>query len=215
MEAMRKAWLRLKMLVQPHIQIPRTGPTRHGAGQCQLARYDLLLTWIDANDHGIMSREDCLVWNDGICLGWCVRSLHGICKLTNPSNDGRASNLRVLPVTNLMLQMSYDTPMTPEGRAMGNLPLKEQLRKGFKDMGQRSLSSAKNFGKVGAIFAGTECCIEGYRAKNVLSNGIIAGCITGGVLAAPAGPQAAALGCGGFAAFSAAIDAYMRQPKED
>lgn len=114
-----------------------------------------------------------------------------------------------------MPQMSYDTPMTPEGRAMGNLPLKEQLRKGFKDMGQRSLSSAKNFGKVGAIFAGTECCIEGYRAKNVLSNGIIAGCITGGVLAAPAGPQAAALGCGGFAAFSAAIDAYMRQPKED
>ncbi|KFY10438.1 hypothetical protein V492_05013 [Pseudogymnoascus sp. VKM F-4246] len=114
-----------------------------------------------------------------------------------------------------MASMSYDTPMTPEGRAMGNLPLKEQLRKGFKDMGQRSLSSAKNFGKVGAIFAGTECCIEGYRAKNVLSNGIIAGCITGGVLAAPAGPQAAALGCGGFAAFSAAIDAYMRQPKED
>ncbi|KFX98912.1 hypothetical protein O988_04130 [Pseudogymnoascus sp. VKM F-3808] len=114
-----------------------------------------------------------------------------------------------------MASMSYDTPMTPEGRAMGNLPLKEQLRKGFKDMGQRSFSSAKNFGKVGAIFAGTECCIEGYRAKNVLSNGIIAGCITGGVLAAPAGPQAAALGCGGFAAFSAAIDAYMRQPKED
>ncbi|OBT78692.1 hypothetical protein VF21_02314 [Pseudogymnoascus sp. 05NY08] len=114
-----------------------------------------------------------------------------------------------------MASMSYDTPLTPEGRAMGNLPLKEQLRKGFKDMGQRSLSSAKNFGKVGAIFAGTECCIEGYRAKNVLSNGIIAGCITGGVLAAPAGPQAAALGCGGFALFSAAIDSYMRQPKED
>jgi len=82
-------------------------------------------------------------------------------------------------------------------------------------MGQRSYSSAKNFGKVGAIFAGTECCIEGLRAKNDLSNGVIAGCITGGVLAAPAGPQAAAVGCAGFAAFSAAIDYYMRMPKDD
>jgi import inner membrane translocase subunit TIM22 len=110
--------------------------------------------------------------------------------------------------------MQYDTPLTPQGQAITSLPLKEQLRKGFKDMGSRSLSSAKNFGKVGAIFAGTECCIEGYRAKNVLSNGVMAGCITGGVLAAPAGPQAAALGCAGFAAFSAAIDYYMRLPKE-
>jgi mitochondrial import inner membrane translocase subunit TIM22 len=111
-------------------------------------------------------------------------------------------------------QMQYDTPLTPQGQAITSLPLKEQLRKGFKDMGSRSFSSAKNFGKVGAIFAGTECCIEGLRAKNDLSNGVIAGCITGGVLAAPAGPQAAAVGCAGFAAFSAAIDYYMRLPKE-
>ena len=68
--------------------------------------------------------------------------------------------------------------------------------------------------RYGSIFAGTECCIEGFRAKNDLANGVLAGCITGGVLAAPAGPQAAALGCAGFAAFSAAIDAYMRRPSE-
>jgi mitochondrial import inner membrane translocase subunit TIM22 len=110
--------------------------------------------------------------------------------------------------------MQYDTPLTPQGQAITSLPLKEQLRRGFRDMGSRSFSSAKNFGKVGAIFAGTECCIEGYRAKNTLSNGIMAGCITGGILAAPAGPQAAALGCAGFAAFSAAIDFWMRMPKE-
>jgi import inner membrane translocase subunit TIM22 len=82
-------------------------------------------------------------------------------------------------------------------------------------MGKRSYSSAKNFGKVGAIFAGTECCIEGFRAKNDLYNGTLAGCITGGALAAQAGPQAAALGCAGFAAFSLAIDAYMRRPASD
>ena len=104
--------------------------------------------------------------------------------------------------------MSYDSQYTTQGQAIAKLPMKEQLRKGFKDMGQRSWSSAKNFGKVGAIFAGTECAIEGFRGKNVLSNGVAAGCITGGVLAAPAGPQAAALGCAGFAAFSAAIDMY-------
>jgi import inner membrane translocase subunit TIM22 len=34
-------------------------------------------------------------------------------------------------------------------------------------------------------------------------------------LARGGGPQAAALGCAGFAAFSAAIDAYMRMPADD
>lgn len=53
-----------------------------------------------------------------------------------------------------------------------------------------------------------------YRAKNDLKNGIAAGCITGGLLGAKAGPQAAAIGCAGFAAFSAAIDSYMRMPSE-
>jgi import inner membrane translocase subunit TIM22 len=112
--------------------------------------------------------------------------------------------------------MQYDTPLStsPAAANITSYPLREQLKRGFKDMGARSFSSAKNFGKVGAIFAGTECCIEGYRGKNDLTNGVMAGCITGGVLAAPAGPQAAALGCAGFAAFSLAIDSYMRRPSE-
>ena len=63
--------------------------------------------------------------------------------------------------------MSYDTPLSASGQALTNLPLKEQLRRGFKDMGTRSLSSAKNFGMVGAIFAGTECCIEGVRFPQI------------------------------------------------
>ena len=57
--------------------------------------------------------------------------------------------------------MSYDTPLSGSGQALTGLPMKEQLRRGFKDMGVRSFSSAKNFGLVGMIFAGTECCIEG------------------------------------------------------
>jgi mitochondrial import inner membrane translocase subunit TIM22 len=57
--------------------------------------------------------------------------------------------------------MSYDTPLSPQGQALTDLPMREQLRRGLKDMGSRSYSSAKNFGIVGAVFAGTECCIEG------------------------------------------------------
>jgi import inner membrane translocase subunit TIM22 len=114
--------------------------------------------------------------------------------------------------------MSYDTPSfgsTTGQTPITSLPLKQQLKVGFRDMGTRSYSMARNFGKVGALFAGIECGIEGLRAKNDLANGVAAGCLTGGILAKNAGPQAAAGGCVAFAAFSAAIDAYMRMPKED
>lgn len=74
---------------------------------------------------------------------------------------------------------------------------------------------AKNFGKVGAMFAGIECGIEGLRAKNDLANGVAAGCLTGGLLARGGGPMAVGGGCAAFAAFSAAIDAYMRSPRDD
>jgi import inner membrane translocase subunit TIM22 len=114
------------------------------------------------------------------------------------------------------VQMQYDTPLStnPTAANITSLPLRQQLKQGFKDLGSRSYSSARNFGKVGAIFAGTECCIEGFRAKNDMTNGVLAGCITGGVLAAPAGPQAAAFGCAGFAAFSLAIESYLRRPSD-
>ncbi|KAL1593787.1 Mitochondrial import inner membrane translocase subunit tim22 [Paraconiothyrium brasiliense] len=99
---------------------------------------------------------------------------------------------------------------TPSGSVpLTDLPLRQQLKHGLRDMYRSSISSGKNFAKVGAIFSGTECAIEGLRAKNDLWNGVAGGCITGGVLARNAGPQAAAVGCVGFAAFSAAIDAYM------
>lgn len=107
-----------------------------------------------------------------------------------------------------MSSMQYDLPGS--ATSIYDKPFKEQMRLQFKDMGKRSFSSARNFGLVGAIFSGTECSIESYRAKNDIYNGVSAGCITGGVLAMNAGPQAAAIGCVGFAAFSAAIDTYLR-----
>lgn len=116
--------------------------------------------------------------------------------------------------------MSYDTPFgspatTAAGQNLSSLPLRQQLRLGFRDMGSRSYSMARNFAKVGALFAGIECGVEGLRARNDLTNGLVAGCLTGGVLAKNAGPQAVAGGCVAFAAFSAAIDAWMRQPKDE
>lgn len=112
-----------------------------------------------------------------------------------------------------MASMSYDTPLhtatAPGQTPLTSLPLKQQLKHGLKDMGSRSYSSAKNFAIVGTMFAGTECCIESLRAKHDMVNGISSGCITGGLLAKSAGPKAAAVGCAGFAAFSAAIEYYM------
>jgi hypothetical protein len=75
--------------------------------------------------------------------------------------------------------MSYDTPFgsptTPgQQNPITSLPLRQQLKVGFKDMGTRSWSMARNFGKVGALFSGIECGIEGMRAKNDLANGVAA-----------------------------------------
>ncbi|AQZ10166.1 TIM22 (YDL217C) [Zygosaccharomyces parabailii] len=127
-----------------------------------------------------------------------------------------------------MASMAYDTPLSTTGPAglatnvqsIADLPFKQQVKLQFADMGKRAYSSAKNFGYIGMIYSGVECCLESLRAKNDLYNGISAGCITGGGLAYKGGPQAAAIGCAGFAAFSAAIDWYMRSedgrpPKDD
>lgn len=67
--------------------------------------------------------------------------------------------------------MRYDVPTTlapgmagvpgAAGVELRDLPVRQQLKHGLKDMGRSAWSSAKNFGMIGAIFAGTECCIEG------------------------------------------------------
>ena len=88
-----------------------------------------------------------------------------------------------------------------------NLPLRQQFRKGFKEMGSQSRSWGKNLMVIGAVFSCSECFVEKTRGRTDRWNSIYGGCITGGALAAQAGPQAMAIGCAGFAAFSAAIDA--------
>lgn len=74
----------------------------------------------------------------------------------------------------------------------------------------RTVSYAKNFALIGAMFAGTECVIESYRGKTDLVNGTASGAVVGGVIGFRAGLQAGVLGAAGFAVFSAAIDYYFR-----
>ncbi|KAF2673811.1 Tim17-domain-containing protein [Microthyrium microscopicum] len=119
-----------------------------------------------------------------------------------------------------MSSMRYDTPLAanpnlPGGKALVDLPMREQLRHGLRDMGKASLSSAKNFAYLGGVFSGVECCIESLRGKNDIWNGVMGGGLTGGILARKQGPGAMLFGAAGFAAFSYGIEWYMRSPDNE
>lgn len=125
-----------------------------------------------------------------------------------------------------MSSMRYDTPLSysmnpanPQTGVVGaaavqDMPWRQQLRIGLKDMGSSAFRSAKSFGQIGMIFSGVECCVEGYRAKNELSNGVASGMITGAILARKSSIGNMAIGAAGFGLFSLAIDYYMRLPSE-
>ncbi|KAJ9108976.1 Mitochondrial import inner membrane translocase subunit tim22 [Naganishia friedmannii] len=86
----------------------------------------------------------------------------------------------------------------------------------FKEMGRNMWTSGKGFAKVGALYSGFECCIEGYRAKNDIYNAVAGGFLSGAVLARSSGLRAAMGGGAAFAAFSAVIDLWIRkEPAEE
>lgn len=88
-----------------------------------------------------------------------------------------------------------------------DLPMKEQFRRGAKEIASQSKSWGKNLMVIGAVFSCSECIVEKTRGRTDRWNPILGGCVCGAVLAAQGGPQAMGVGCAGFAAFSAAIDA--------
>uniref|UniRef100_A0ACD5YLZ8 Uncharacterized protein n=1 Tax=Avena sativa TaxID=4498 RepID=A0ACD5YLZ8_AVESA len=99
---------------------------------------------------------------------------------------------------------ALDNPIMQE-----EMTARQQIVYQAKQMGRRSLSNAKTFAVMGLIFSATECVIEKARARHDVVNSAVAGCVTGGALAVKGGPQAACVGCAGFAAFSVAIEKFF------
>lgn len=95
------------------------------------------------------------------------------------------------------------------GKEVPQAPLREQMRVVLKATGQKSLHWARNFAFISGVFVGSECLVEKYRGKHDVWNSVSSGCLTGAALQAKAGPQSAAMGCAGFAAFSLALDSVM------
>lgn len=104
--------------------------------------------------------------------------------------------------------------MTPpvtiiNGKEVPQAPLKEQMRTTLRATGEKSMYWARNFAFITGVFGGTDCLVEKYRGTHDVWNSVISGCVTGAAMQAKQGPQAAAIGCGGFAAFSLVIDKVM------
>lgn len=90
-----------------------------------------------------------------------------------------------------------------------NMSVKEQFKRTGQEMWRTSKGSAKNFAFIGGVYTLVECNVEKKRGTHDIYNPMIAGCITGGAMGAKGGPQAAAFGCAGFAAFGLVIDKLM------
>ncbi|EJD49785.1 mitochondrial import inner membrane translocase subunit TIM22 [Auricularia subglabra TFB-10046 SS5] len=111
---------------------------------------------------------------------------------------------------------AYEDPLLRAQREQG-MNTTQKTSALFKEMGQGMWRSGKSFGRIGGIYALVECIIESYRAKNDMTNPIAAGFVTGAIISRNSGPRAAFGGGLAFAAFSGAIDLFMRRetPDED
>lgn len=95
------------------------------------------------------------------------------------------------------------------GKDVPQAPFKEQVRYTMRATAEKSMYWCRNFAFITGVFGGSECLVEKFRGKHDMWNPVASGCITGAALQAHAGPQAALMGCGGFAAFSIVIDKFM------
>lgn len=126
---------------------------------------------------------------------------------------------------------AYEDPYLRQQSQAGVTTTTQKARDILKEMGRGMWKSGKGFGKVGALFAGIECVIEAvrcklfawfavstpaqYRAKNDIVNPVAAGFVAGGILARNSGPRAVLGGGLAFAAFSAAIDCFLRRESSE
>lgn len=95
------------------------------------------------------------------------------------------------------------------GKEVPQAPLKEQIKVTMRATAEKSRYWCRQFAFITGVFGGTDCLVEKFRGKHDIWNAVASGCITGAALQAKQGPQAAAMGCGGFAAFSLVIEKVM------
>ena len=107
--------------------------------------------------------------------------------------------------------MSDATPpvQVVAGKEIPQAPLREQLKVTMRATAEKSKYWCRQFAFLTGVFGGTDCLVEKFRGKHDMWNSVASGCITGAALQAKQGPQAAAMGCGGFAAFSLVVDKLM------
>ncbi|KAK1926772.1 mitochondrial import inner membrane translocase subunit TIM22 [Papiliotrema laurentii] len=110
---------------------------------------------------------------------------------------------------------AYEDPLSRASSQMANQGTKAQTIFVMKEMGRNMWSSGKGFAKVGALFSAYECAIEGYRAKNDHWNGLAGGFCAGATLARSSGIVGMLGGGAAFAAFSGAIEWYLRKAPAD
>ncbi|KAH9389794.1 Mitochondrial import inner membrane translocase subunit Tim22 [Tyrophagus putrescentiae] len=85
----------------------------------------------------------------------------------------------------------------------------QTVKEVLREMKGKSMSYAKNFAMLGAMFSATECAIESYRGTHDWKNGTLAGGVVGGAIGLRAGIKGGVLGAAGFAAFSTVIEYYF------
>lgn len=59
---------------------------------------------------------------------------------------------------------AYEDPLTRASAQLANAGTMAQTRFVFREMGRNMWSSGKGFARVGALYSGVECCIEGVSA---------------------------------------------------
>lgn len=85
---------------------------------------------------------------------------------------------------------------------------REKIREYFRETKTKCVTLGKSFGAVGALYSIFECSLEKVRGKKDIKGSLMAGCISGAILARKAGIGAMVFGCATFSAFSGAIDLF-------
>ena len=60
---------------------------------------------------------------------------------------------------------AYEDPLTRASTQLAGAGTRAQTAYVFKEMGRNMWSSGKGFAKVGALYSGIDCCIEGVSLQ--------------------------------------------------